>query len=376
MNRLATIAGVGTSNFGKQAATVEELVWLAIEEALAASGVEHPQIEAIFVGTVFSYTGTAHRALHAAGFAHQPIVTVDNACASGTLAVHLAVESVVNGKYKTVLAVGMEKMSDMITGALPTDPRDSEAAGGMIMPAMYAMSAHRYMAEYGVTAEDLAYVSVKNHHNALGNPRAQYRGDFTIEQVLESRTIADPLTILQCSPISDGAAAAIITHPSVGRSGPSVLSSTFQSGATWPQNHCDVWNYELIERTAGCSFDEAGVAISDIDVVELHDAFTIGEIVAVESMGFFARGSGAAATRDGATLPGASVAVNTSGGLLSRGHPLGATGVAQLAEVVWQLTGKAEGRQLDKADIGVVETMGGSVAGLSGNGCLVLTLGA
>ncbi|GAA1917850.1 thiolase family protein [Microbacterium aoyamense] len=371
---LATLAGVGTSAFGKQSYDAQTLMWQAISEALIAAECAAADIDAIFVGNVFNHAGTAQRGLLAAGFAGQPVFNVENTCASGTLAVHLAVQAVHRGDYRRVLAVGYEKMTDTIRGPLPTDPRDADAAAGLILPAVYAMTARRYMSLYGVTAEQLATVSVKNHLNALQNDRAQYSGDFTVAEILDSRPIADPLTLLQCSPISDGAGAVVVTAEDVGAAGAKVLSSALASARPWPTGPDQVWNYELIERTTNESLAQASISRSDIDVIELHDAFTIGELVTLEAMGFFKPGTAGPATEAGETAVGGRLPVNVSGGLLSRGHPLGATGLAQIAEIAWQVQGQAGARQLDRADIGLIETMGGNVAGLTGNGCVVMTL--
>jgi acetyl-CoA acetyltransferase len=369
------IAGVGTSHFGKQPAGVEELVASAVDEALESSGLAAHEIDAVYIGNVFGYPGTGHRALRASGIHGIPITRVENACASGTLAFHLASESARRGEHRTVLALGFEKMSDWIKGPIPTDPLDPEAAAGMVLPAMYAMSARRYMHQYGATADQLAQVSVKNHLNAMENPRAQYRGDYTVHDILASRPIADPLTLLQCSPISDGAAAAIVRSGVAGNSRRvRIRSSAFASGRVWPQDRTEVWNQELIRRTTQTAFADAGIAPGDVDVLELHDAFTIGELVTLEAMGFFADGEAAGATTDGVTARGGALPVNPSGGLLSRGHPLGATGLAQVAELFWQLTDQAAQRQTPDATIAALETMGGSVGGLSGNGCVVAVL--
>lgn len=378
MNAAPIITGVGTSNFGKQALGAEELVVLAVSEALDAAGLAASELDAVYIGTVFAYGGTAHRALRAAGIAGVPIITVENACASGTLAVHLAAEAIRQGTHRKVLAVGFEKMTDWIKGPIPPDPYDIEALSGMLLPGIYAMSANRYAHLYGVTPEDLAFISVKNHLNAMHNPRAQYRGEYTIDEILASKPIADPLTILQCSPISDGAGAAVIQAEDLteaARPRVKILSSALESGAFWPSRDEDrVWNAELIERTTRRVLREADTSIDEVDVVELHDAFTIGEIVTIESMGFCAAGEGAAFSRDGHTSMGGSIPVNPSGGLLSRGHPLGATGLGQLAELFWQLTGQAGQRQVPGAQTALLETMGGSVSGLSGNGCVVAAL--
>jgi len=374
------LTGVGTSNFGKQDYSAEELVVQAVTEALEAAHVAATDLDAIYLGTVFSHPGTAHRALRAAGITGVPIVTVENACASGTLAMHLGAESVRQGVHETVLAVGVEKMTNWIKGPIPPDPYDIDALSGLILPGLYAMSASRYQHLYGVTPEDLAWISVKNHRNAIDNPRAQYRGEYTIDEVLESKPIADPLTILQCSPISDGAGAAVIQARGVTSADTSrveILASVLESGEWWPSlDRADdrVWNAELIARTTERVLRESQVSVDEVDVVEVHDAFTIGEIITIEAMGLCPTGEGAAFSREGHTSRGGRLPVNPSGGLLSRGHPLGATGLAQLAELYWQLTGQAGQRQVPGAQTALLETMGGSVSGLSGHGCVVAAL--
>lgn len=378
------ITGVGTSKFGKQSLSAEELVRAAVTEALDSASLTVSDLDAVYVGTVFSYPGTAHRVLRAVGIAGIPVFTVENACASGTLAVHMAARSVEQGEFRTVLALGVEKMTGSIKGAIPTDPGDPEAMAGMQLPSIYAMSANRYIDQYGVTPEQLAQVSVKNHIHALDNSRAQYQGQYTVDDILGSRPISDPLTLLQCSPISDGAGAIVVQHPDTVSSGApgvsgavAIRATSFASGALWPAPAPEpdqVWNWELIHRTAAETYGRAGWTPADVHVCEVHDAFTIGEIITVEALGFCAEGEGADFTWAGETTYGGSIPVNPSGGLLSRGHPLGATGTAQVAEIFWQLTGNAEERQVQGASRGLVETMGGSASGLSGNGCVVLTL--
>ena len=185
--------------------------------------------------------------------------------------------------------------------------------------------------------------------------------------------IADPLTLLQCCPIADGAAAAVVGKSGSG-SHVAVRGSALRSGTLWDYDSEHVWGFELIAATAADAFDMAGVSPSDIDVLECHDAFTIGEIVTTEGLGLAAEGDGASLLRSGHTRLGGPQVVNPSGGLLSRGHPLGATGLAQLAEIVWQLRGQAGGRQTSDPRIGVVETMGGGVSGIDGNACVVVVL--
>jgi acetyl-CoA C-acetyltransferase len=195
----------------------------------------------------------------------------------------------------------------------------------------------------------------------------------TVDEVLESRLVADPLTILQCCSIADAAAAAVVGRARDGL-GVRVRSSALRSGALWDHRSPNVWGWDIVASTAQDAFTSAGVSCSDIDLFEVHDAFTIGEIVTLEALGLAPVGEGALLAESGHSALGGLQPVNPSGGLLSRGHPLGATGLAQVAEVVWQLRHDAGSRQVDGAVLGVVETMGGGTAGVDGNGCVVAVL--
>jgi len=369
----AAVTGVGTSFFGKQPDLhPNELVWRAVAEALAEA--DDPTIDAIYLGTVFGSPGVAQRALHHMGLTGIPIITVENACASGTTAFHEAAKMVELGRFENVLAVGVEKMTDNFAGAIHPESTDPEGRSGLALPSLYALAATRYQALYGLTDEDLALVSVKNHGHAVHNDRAQHRTPHTVDEVLASRMIADPLTLLQCCPIADGAAAAVLSAPKGTADEIVVRSSVLKSGGLWDYRSEHVWGFELVSATARAAYEAAGIGPTDVDVVECHDAFTIGEIVTTEALGLAHEGEGALLLRTGHTTVGGPQPVNPSGGLLSRGHPLGATGLAQVAEIVWQLRGDAGARQVDDARIGLVETMGGGVAGIDGNACVVALL--
>jgi acetyl-CoA acetyltransferase len=366
-----SVHGVGTSLFGKQPRlSAGDLVRRAVFEALDDAG--DPAIDAVFAGTVFGAPGTIQRALQTCGITEVPILTIENACASGTSAFHEACRAVDSGAFERVLAVGVETMTLHFGGAIHPEHTDREGRQGMAMPSIYAMSANRYVHEFGVTPEQLAQVSVKNHRHAEGNERAQHQRRVDVGDVLSSRMIADPLTLLQCCSIADAAAAAVLGR---NRGGDVVVrSSALRSGKLWDQRSGFVWGWEIVNATAGDAYAAAGVGPRDIDVFEVHDAFTIGEIVTIEALGLAPLGGGAALTESGHTAIGGPQPVNPSGGLLSRGHPLGATGLAQVAEIVWQLRGAAGARQVEDATLGVVETMGGGTAGIDGNGCVVAVL--
>ncbi len=308
-------------------------------------------------------------------------MTVENACASGTTAFHEAQVAVSHGRYEVVLAFGIETMTAVFDGPIEPLDSDPEGAQGFAMPSLYGMAAHRYQHCHGVTPAQMALVAVKNRRHALANPRAQHAGEFTVEQILASRPISDPLTLLQCCDISDAAAAAVLgparRHGAAGSATDVTVRSTeLASGRAWDHTTDLVWGWQLVADTARAAFERAGIGPDDIDVLEVHDAFTIGEIVATEALGLCELGGGGALVESGHTSLGGAQPVNPSGGLLARGHPLGATGLGQIAEIVWQLRGMAGRRQVDGARVGVVETMGGGTAGIDGNACVVAVLEA
>lgn len=370
LDRPVGIAGVGTSSFGAFVTRrLEELAWEAIEEAIADAGIQPGDIDAVWLGSVFCPGAMTPRILRGAGIAGIPTMRVENACASGTTALHEAISAVGSGRYETVLALGIEQLSTVFDGPIVPDLTDPDGATGLALPALYGLQANRYLAEHPhVRIEDLAAVAVKNKANGSRNPRAQIRTPSTLEQVLASRVIADPLTLLQCCPLGDGAAAAIVSS----RESPvEVRASALASGAPWDQRTNELWGSACVRRAAAQAFGAAGVSIAEVDVLEVHDAFTIGEVSTLEALGMAAPGEGAALATSGRSCVGGTKPVNPSGGLLARGHPLGATGLAQTAEIIWQLRGMAGPRQVRGARIGVVETMGGGAAGVDGNAAVV-----
>jgi acetyl-CoA acetyltransferase len=372
----ASIWGVGMSRFGRfPERRLEDIGWEAIGEALGDAAVEPDQIELVFVGNVFGPSGVGARVVRAAGISRAPVLTVEAACASGTAAVHLAAQAVRDGRCTTCLAVGIETMSTRFDGAIVPEASDADGAAGLPLPGLYALQARRYMSLHGRRDEDLAAVAVKNRAHGAANARAARRTAVTADEVLESRLIADPLTVLQCCPVSDGAAAAVIGAAGGRSSEVSILGTGFTGGAAWPTSPDELWGVASVRRAATAAAQDAGVALIDADVVEVHDAFTIGELVTLEALGFCEPGAAPDHLHNGDFSLGGRWAVNPSGGLLSRGHPLGATGLAQVAEAVWQLTGRAGQRQQPNAHLAVVETMGGGACGLDGNAAGVLVLG-
>ncbi len=368
--------GVGTSAYGRfPDQRVESLAWTAVAEAVRDAGISPDAIEAIVVGSVFGPPGVATRVQRGLGLPSVPVWTVENACASGTSAYHEAVEAVRFGRFGCVLALGVDQLSTLFSGAIVPEATDPEGAASLPLPGLYALQAQRYAGEFGVTPEQLASIAVKNKRNGCDNPRAQLRATApTIAEVLASRMIAEPLTFLQCCPTSDGAAAAIVGAERGNRGDLRIEASALVSGALWDQRSGDVWGFASVARAAEKVFAQAGRTPQDIDVFEVHDAFTIGEIIALEALGLAPSGKGADLAPSGHTARDGAQPVNPSGGLLSRGHPLGATGLAQLAEIAWQLRGRAGARQVTSHRVGLVETMGGGAAGMDGNACVVTIL--
>nr|WP_307828664.1 thiolase family protein [Antrihabitans sp. YC2-6] len=376
MTEQAMLWGVGTSAYGRfPEQRVESLAWTAIAEAVRDAGIRPDEIEAIVVGSVFGPPGVATRIQRGLGIPGVPMWTIENACASGTSAYHEAVEAVRVGRFRCVLVLGVEQMSTLFSGAIVPEATDPEGAASLPLPGLYALQAQRYVGEFGVTPEQLAAVAVKNKRNGMDNPRAQLRTSVpTVQEVLDSRMIAEPLTFLQCCPTSDGAGAAIVGVDRGEQNDLRIEASAMVSGALWDHRSDDVWGFASVARAAALAFEQADRTPQEIDVLEVHDAFTIGEIITLEALGIAPRGKGAELAASGHTARDGAQPVNPSGGLLSRGHPLGATGMAQLAEIAWQLRGVAGDRQVARHRVGLVETMGGGAAGMDGNACVVTIL--
>jgi acetyl-CoA acetyltransferase len=367
------IAGVGMVRFGKYEASVtfENLAVGAARAAMKDAGANRQQIEAAYVGHVFGGPVAGQRVATDLGLAGLPVSNHENYCASGATALREAWIAIRAGLYDVALVIGAEKMTDRIKGGVAPDPGDLDAMQGFVMTAGHALSARRYMQDHGATREQIAMVAVKNHAHSQHNPYAQYQRPVSLEEVVNARMIADPLGLLDCSPISDGAAAAIVCSPKglerlgIASPRPEVRAIGLVSG-TLRTGHYDL-NEEDISRRAGVqAYEMANIDPGDIDLVEMHDCFTIAEIVRLEGLGLVPRGQGGVWTACGKTSLGGELPVNTSGGLLSRGHPVGATGMAQVCELFWQLTGQAGQRQVENARLGLAYCKGGTVSGTDG----------
>jgi acetyl-CoA C-acetyltransferase len=298
-----------------------------------------------------------------------PATRVESACASGGLAFRMAFMDVASGMHDVVLASGVEKMTDISGGeathALATAADMKwEGSSGITFPGLYAMMAVAHMERYGTTREQMAAVAVKNHHNGTMNPHAQFQMEITVEAVINSVKVADPLNLLDCSPITDGAAAVILVPADRVRDfkkhGVKVIGTGHATDTIALHDRDDLTTLRAIGDAAEQAYKMSGRDAKDIDCAEVHDCFTIAEIMAVESLGLVERGRGGPAVEAGETGLEGRIPVNASGGLKSKGHPVGATGIAQIVELTEQLRGEAGGRQVKNARVGLAQNMGGS----------------
>lgn len=374
--REVAVVGIGMMKWGEL--WEKSLRTIFVEAALRAiddAGVDH--IDSMYVGCMSSglFVGQEHLGALLAdylGVTPIPAVRVESACASGGAAFRQGFIEVASGLSDIVLVGGVEKMTD-VTGAGATfalstaADQEYEVYNGVTFPGLYGMMARAHMERFGTTRRQIAQVAVKNHENGTKNPYAQYQMKVTIDQVVNAVMIADPLTILDCSPITDGAAAVVLCPlelaKKMGKKPPvKVAGSGAATDSIAIQQRKDITHLAAAEQAARMAYKMANVGPEDIDLAEVHDCFTIAEICAIEALGFFEMGKGGAATEAGETAIGGRIPINTSGGLKSKGHPVGATGVAQICEIVTQLRGDAGERQVKGAKRGLTQNMGGTCA--------------
>jgi acetyl-CoA acetyltransferase len=376
--REVVVLGAGLHRFGRfPEKSLQDLGREAIKNALDDAGVPFKDIEVAYVGRVLAGMGAGLGVVSELGQTGIPVVNIEMACASSTSAFREAYLNVANGVYDTALVVGFEKMQ---RGMLQiSEQRSYQTVMGLaVMPAAYALQAQRYMADYGATPEMFAQVSVKSHRNGALNPYAQYQNAVTLEEVMASRTIADPITLLQCSPTTDGASAVVICASEKAAKYKARRTMTVAGWATGSgryQAHGEgegdaETNTGEVERLAKTAYERAGLGPKDIDVTQLHDAFSPGEVFVIEGLGLVPQGEGGRAVWEGRTEITGDIPVNTDGGLLSRGHPIGATGGAMVTEIFRQLTGEAGPRQVKegKAKVGAIHN-----AGIGGVNILLFT---
>jgi acetyl-CoA acetyltransferase len=407
MRMNAYVAGVGMTAFGRMMESgLKAIGGEAVEGAVADAGLQKADIQAAFMSNAAAGVLTGQECirgevvLRSVGMGALPVVNVENACASASTAFNQACAMVTAGVYDVVLACGVEKMYledkarvfGAFTGAVDVEQLQAilaslqksaaeggarKAAGGagqnrsMFMD-IYAAAARAHMARWGTTAEQFAMVSAKNAFHGSLNPRAQFREALTVEEVLAAPMIAEPLTRPMCSPIGDGAAAVVVVSERKRRelglaNAVRVASSVLRSG--WDHGADEPGLSDLCAREA---YEEAGLGPLDLSLVELHDASAPAEIMACESLGLCAKGGGGPLVESGATRLGGRLPVSTSGGLLRKGHPIGATGLAQVVEIVEQIQGRAGARQVQGARVGLAHNGGGSIGADAAAQCVTI----
>lgn len=355
------------TKFGKHDRSVKSLAVEACREALRDAG--KPKIDAIFVGNFMGGSLAGQEIVGSMlaselGLGAIPSAKMEGACASGGIAFRQAYQLIAGGIYDRILVTGVEKMThagtELATNAINAamDNDSNEGPAGLTFPGFFGVVANRYFHETGASKEHLAMVAMKNRNYALNNPRAQFQKAASMEEIMNSRMICDPLGLFDCSPMTDGAAAVVL---SAGEEGVEVLASGQASGPPLMQEIPELLTISATVEAARQAYAQAGLGPKDIDVLELHDCFTMTELLAIEDLGFFEKGSGWHAVEQGLTKHGGQIPVNTSGGLLSRGHPIGATGVAQIIQIVSQLRGTAP-NQVPGARIGMAQNLGGTGA--------------
>ena len=377
MSDRVAIIGVGMSKFGEL--WDKNLIEITLEAGMMAifdSEVSGKDLDAIVVGNMSAgrFTGQEHLGALAAdvgGLGKLPAYSVEAACASGGAAVRQAYMSIKSGEHDTMLVFGCEKMSDVNqTEAMNTisvaGDWEWEGMFGATFPALYAFMARRHMLEFGTTDEQMSKVTVKNHANAAHNPFAQFQRPVPLKVVMNSGLLADPIRVLHSSPVTDGAAALVMCSEETAKKytdTPIFIDASTQASDTLAlHNRESITEMKAVKISARQALERAKLEINNIDVFELHDSFTISEIMLTEDIGIVEKGQGGKAIDDGITEIGGKFPENTSGGLKARGHPIGATGVAQIVELALQLRGEGEGRQVDGATKGMAVNTGGTGA--------------
>jgi acetyl-CoA C-acetyltransferase len=374
MNKVCVI-GAGSTKYGKLNESIVELAVSAARDAINSANLEPRDIQYSIISNVF---GVADKQVHLApvimsdlGIPHVPGLTVESACGSGSIALREAYANVAAGFYDVVLVVGVEKVTHTGTARSTTlfsycSDFFYEGGSGVTFPGLFASMARAYMHKYKASEEDLALVAVKNHEHGLLNQKAHLRKRITVDDVLKSPPVASPLKLLDCCPFSDGASAVILASKefadSLGSDYIEIIGSGRGASPATLQGRDDITTIPSTRAAAQQAFKQAKIEPKDVDFAEVHDCFTIAEIVDIEDLGFFEKGKGVVAVREGLTRLDGEIPINPSGGLKSKGHPIGATGVGQVVEVYEQLLGKAGDRQVKGAEIALTHNFGATGA--------------
>lgn len=379
--RRVVVIGVGMTHFGKfPEMTVEQLGREAAWAAMKDAGIGPQNIEVAYLGNLTEGRDSGHNScvaqeiLMGVGIRGIPITRVENACSSGSTALREAWMAVGSGLYDMAMALGVEKLTGRGPAPLSRIGDTMEGIAGFSPPGMWAMRARRHMVQYGTTLEQMAKVAVKNRSHGRLNPRAQYPKEVTVQEVRNSPMICNPLTLFDSCPTTDGGAAAILCSEEAAKRYTTkfiyVAAAALKSGTY--ESLRDIAVNDIEKRAAREAYERAGVGPEDLDFAEVHDCFTIAEIVRTENLGFCKEGEGGRLVEEGVTTLGGRFPVNPSGGLLSKGHPIGATGVAQVAELVWQLRGEAGARQVGGAMVGLAHCSGGFVGQDTGASAVII----
>ena len=374
MTKVAVI-GASMSKFGKRLTTsFQDIGWPVVKAAINDAGIPRELIEAVYCGSAYGGRLTGQRVLRPIGMTGIPVINCENACSSGATAFREAYYAIKNGQYQFALVIGIDKLTSLGGGLLPGQPDDWDVELGLSMPALYAMRAKRYMYDHNISFAQLSQVPIKAHRHGSLNPYAQFQNKITLTEVENAMPVADPFTLLHCCPTGDGAAALVICSESA-------LSKTYRkpiwavgtelTSGQYITGFRDMTLPEITMRGAKELYEQTGIGPNDVDVAEVHDAFSIAELLYYEAFGFCEYGEAMQLLESGATSIGGRIPVNPSGGLLCKGHPVGATGVAQMVEITWQLRGEAGQRQVENAKVGLTHCTGGGISGLDHGACAI-----
>lgn len=369
------VIGAGSTKYGKLADSISDITIQASIEAIDSAGIEPKEIKAGYISNVF---GVADKQVHLGpvvmsnlGISERPSLSIESACGSGSVSFREAFANVAAGFYDVVLVTGVEKVTH--TGTEWTTTYFSycsdffyEGQAGASFPGLFASMARAYLTEFKATEEDLAMVAVKNHENGFLNPKAHLRKKITVDDVMNSAVVASPLKLYDCCPFSDGASSVILCNEKFAKDHTKdyirVIGSGRGGSPAALQGREHLTTIPSTKIAAEAAYKMAGITPKDIDFAEVHDCFTIAEIVDTEDLGFFEKGRGVEGVREGQTARNGGIPINPSGGLKSKGHPIGATGVGQIVEVFDQLTGKAGERTIKDAKIGLTQNFGATGA--------------
>lgn len=378
LQREVYIAGVGETRFGRHEKDFDVLGREAAFQAIKQSNIDRPDmIQSAYVGNATNDLVTGQTVFKDLGMCGKlPIINVESACSAGGMAVYCAIKDVATGLTDLSIGVGCENhtLHRQTGAAFSPAMTDIETVHGAVMTGKYAMRAVRYMYETGATIEDLALITVKNRKHATNNPYAWFKGDITVEEVVNSRMIAYPMTLQQCCGIADGAGAAVVCSKEMvkklGIEKPVKVAGAVVTSGPYHNRPRDITGDDITEMTSEMLYEESGVGPEDVDILELHDAFTIAELLYYECMGLCKKGEGLKFLRDGQSTYGGQCVVSPRGGMLSYGHPIGASGAAQIASNVKQMRGECEGYQVEPIpNVAMSHVTGGGLSGTEHAAC-------